>query len=175
MNQPANRAVSRAVYRVFQFFHALFALLFPVDESPAGEVLSEGQMSLFRRMPRHDRAHALRVLETLREDGHREPELLQAALLHDVGKAAGIPLLYRVVIVLLKAFGEGLLKELAARGEHSRTLRPFFVHREHPRIGAEMARGAGSTEAVINLILCHHDGTEGRGLLAALHRADELN
>jgi hypothetical protein len=160
---------------VFQFFHALSALLFPVDESPAREVLSEGQMSLFRRMPRHDRAHALRVLETLREDGYREPELLQAALLHDVGKATGVPLLYRVMVVLLKAFGEGLLKELAARGEHSRVLRPFFIHCEHPRIGAEMARGAGSTEAVARLILCHHDGAAEKRLLAALRRADELN
>ena len=35
-----------------------------------------------------DQRHSLNVMRTLRRQGHTEPDLLAAALLHDVGKSA---------------------------------------------------------------------------------------
>jgi len=103
--------------------------------------------------------------------------LLQAALLHDVGKAGHLGLWHRVVVVLLERFAPAMLWRLADEQPGSRGY-PFFAYLNHPRWGAERAGEAGCDGLTVELIRRHHESmltageSEGNGLLVALQAAD---
>ncbi|MBC7232537.1 MAG: HD domain-containing protein [Chloroflexi bacterium] len=172
----------RAGYRVRQFLAALGLFHVPVTEEALANYLRAAQIELFRRLSAAEQRHALAVLRTLQEAGHRETVLAQAALLHDVGKVGGhIRLWHRVATVLLQAIHPALLYRLAL--DNPRSWRyPFFVQLYHAQRGAEMAAQAGTHPLVVALIRWHHTPPEesdldaaGQALLAALRAADETN
>jgi hypothetical protein len=184
-----------ALYRVYQFFAALKAGL-PVwaggvrnglaaaDENLVKSILkSPAQQSLFTRMPPNDRRHALAVARTLQQVGQTDPALLQAALLHDVGKSLGQPIIHRVLIVLFEAFWPAVLSWLAQDTSGSLIVaqvswwrRPFVVHAHHPAIGAAWAAQVGCDPLAVNLIARHEEKADPQDkLLAALQWADNLN
>jgi hypothetical protein len=77
---------SRLAYRTRQFWLTLFGPPKKVNLHALSPYLSSAQIVLFQRMHPSEQAHAVRVMERLQAAGHCEPELLSAALLHDVGK-----------------------------------------------------------------------------------------
>jgi hypothetical protein len=145
---------------------------------------------LFRRLSRNDQRHALDVYRSLQSRGYDDPNLLVAALLHDVGKAGGhLSLPYRIAVTLLQAFSPGLLAKLETSA-HSGLLAPFRVARQHAELGAQWAAAAGFSTVVTTLIRYHHTDLAAPGKdrdiawqgahewaawIAALQRADEMN
>ena len=96
------------------------------------------------------------------------PALQQAALLHDVAKAgAGLTLLHRVAVVLLKESGARTCWRGPGRMVRSRregNLRyPFWAHAHHPETrGAGVAAGAGCDPlAAVELIRRHQETDRG--------------
>ncbi|MBN1246749.1 MAG: hypothetical protein JXC32_03785 [Anaerolineae bacterium] len=188
----------RAWYRVRQFFRTAGAGFAPVDEAyVAGKLMHTADpaalLHLFRTMPRAERHHGVDVCRTLERQGHTDPDLQVAALLHDVGKAAAPPRLWERVTVVI---GEHLAPRRAeAWGEmHDNDQaiprglrRAFVVRRYHARWGARMAAEAGASPRAVALMRHHHDtlhiehpGAEDAeddldlDLLAALQAADEV-
>lgn len=165
-----------AAYRVRQFFAAITAgEPTRADCALVERFLSPAQQRLFKRMSRNDQNHALAVARRLIGKGWSDVELIQAALLHDVGKAgSGLHLGYRVAIVLLRAFWPAGLERLAASDHGWR--RPLHVHQHHPESGARLATEAGSSSRVVELIRQHQspaDADESPTELAALKAADD--
>ena len=150
------------VYRVRQFVSALRAgQLASQERAFVNRYLTPAQQALFERMSAQDQCHAVAVAHTLYQQGWRDVELLQAALLHDVGKAgSGLCLLHRVLIVLLQAFWPAGLAWLAKEDRGWR--RPFYCHVHHPQIGARLAAAAGSSPSVIALISAHQTSVNGQ-------------
>lgn len=169
-------------YRVQQFIRATGASIRreEVEETLLGRYLPPQAASLFRSMPRYDQQHALRVLATLQQGGHDDPDLLAAALLHDVGKS--VPrrdrsrLWHRVAAVLMRALQPGLLARIG-RDEPGSWRRPFYLQQNHAALGAELAQQARCSEATVNLIRHHEDPDDASQdpLLAALQAADSRN
>lgn len=144
------------------------------DDAWAEARLTEGERSLFTRLPAQERAHAILVARRLlRERPGATRELVAAALLHDVGKlgtpgtGGSVPggrgasrrspatpvvvALWRVLTHLLppsSAPPEPRLEGLAGA-------RQARVH--HPLYGAELLRAAGAAPRVIELVARHHD------------------
>jgi hypothetical protein len=170
-----------ATYRVRQFANALLARVSPDDLREADEVLPSNAQELFRRMSVPDQRHSLNVMRMLRRQGHAEPDLLAAALLHDVGKsAAWIAPWHRAVIVLGMRFAQGLFAWLGG-GEPHGWRRPFVVLRQHAEIGAEWAAQAGCSALTVSLIRRHQEPLrrapldQEERLLVALQRADGVS
>jgi hypothetical protein len=194
-----SRTLPPALYRAQQFFRALKVTLpkwagGEPKELTATEValsktwlVTPAQLHLFKRMPVNDQRHALAVVRTLQGVGQHNFALLQAALLHDVGKSLGQPLMHRVLIVLLNAFWPGALVKLAQLVDDKRVeevvawRRPFVIHAQHPAIGAEWATAAGCDPLTVRLIARHQEvlaqnpASIEENLLAALQWADDLN
>lgn len=169
------RLTGAAFYRTKQFFAAVTARqLTQADQAIVQRYLSPAQRALFEQMPQNDQRHAVAVARSLIHCGWSDIELVQAALLHDIGKTnGGLHLGYRVVIVLLRTFWPAGLKRIAALDTGWR--RPFHIHQQHPRIGAQMAAEAGSSPRVVELIAQHQlplAAQEDTKELAALKIAD---
>jgi len=208
----SSKVTHLALYRAFQFLAALKASLpnwtggglTTSDEVLVTAMLTTpSQQRLFARMSPNDQRHALAVARTLQRAGYDQPALLQAALLHDVAKSMGQPILHRVLIVLLKAFWPAGLQRLSesvsalpgtdqriANDESSFILHPssfthwrhpFVIHAQHPAIGAAWAEEAGCEPLAVRLIARHQEMLKGEPageeekLLAALQWADGLN
>lgn len=128
-----------------------------VPNERAKSWLNSAEFVLFCQMPRSDRQHHLRVFDLLRSEGHHHPALLEAALLHDVGKTRfRFMLPHKVLVVLVKAFAP---KYFAAWGaaEPKGWKRPFAISAQHPAWGAEMAAKTGASPLAIELIARHQE------------------
>ncbi|HTX92200.1 MAG TPA: HD domain-containing protein [Anaerolineales bacterium] len=170
---------SRLAYRARQFWNALL--------SPGKRVTSEAllpylppiQLILFRRMQPSEQLHAFQVLKRLEADGQTDPDLLAAALLHDVGKILSpLSLFDRMAVVVGKRLFPAAARrwgDAAPRGPH----RPFVVAARHAEWGAGLARQAGASRRTVELVRRHQDPPlpEPRSrtdrLLAALQAADD--
>jgi hypothetical protein len=169
------------LHRVRQFTMALGARATDTTAQDLAQNLHPLQQELFFQMPPMDQRHCLAVFQALREAGHRDPALLQAALIHDVGKSLGpVGIRHRVTAVLAKALSPRLWESLD--GEPGSWLYPFRVHRQHAALGAELAAQAGCSSEVVWLVAHHEDDhIEGQaqedidGRLAALQAADRIN
>jgi hypothetical protein len=163
-------------YRVEQFLRAVTARRSLSQESNKIEqmldVLPPAGRELFYRQAPQDQRHALDVCETLHQAGYTNPDLMAAALLHDVGKAAAqLPAWVRGVLVLSEQLAPRVL------GDPLQSYEPFGAYAEHAEIGARWAKEAGCSPLTVALIRRHQEdltsphGEEER-LLAALQAAD---
>lgn len=137
--------MARPIYRVGQFVAHLRARVIPEEEAFVRRVLPGSAVALFERMPVADRRHALDVAERLLKAGHTDPELLSAALLHDVAKGHRVRLWHRVAGVLLEAVAPRTLARLASPRPASWRY-PFHLYLHHAALSAEEARAAGCSD-----------------------------
>ena len=164
---------ARAAYRSRQFFGALRAQVGEEERLEVAAHLTPAEQALFYSMELRDQRHGLDTLGILRAGGERDPSLLAAALLHDVGKGR-IRLWHRVAFVLLKAASPPLLCRLAAgdgpgwRGAFARSL-------DHAERGAALAEAAGSTAETARLIRLHREPPGDDVPLARLQAADDAS
>ncbi len=173
--------IERAARRLRQGFAALGSFARPVDTAAVAKVLTHRQMALFYRMRRSEQQHCLRVMRTLQAQGHTHPDLLTAALLHDVGKARyPLNLFERSFVVLARA----LLPERVARwgeGEPCGWRRAFVIARQHPDWSAEEMLAAGASPLAVALACRHQEPDAGEPqdeedrLLLLLQAADRIS
>jgi hypothetical protein len=171
----------RLAYRARQFWNALSGSRKRVETSKLLRYLNPVQIVLFQRMKPAEQVHAYGILERLQESGHHDPDLLAAAVLHDVGKILSpLSLLDRVVIVL----GHRLFPRCSRRwgeGRLNRLRRPFIVAAHHPDWGADLAMRAEASPLAVELIRRHQQpipnnlDTDRDRLLAVLQAADDNN
>lgn len=174
--------MARVGYRVWQFGRLVWPQpLTAAEKQAVAALLSRRQWLLFNEFAPSDQRHSYQVLQTLVAAGEREPSLLVAALLHDIGKVCHPVYIWdRVLIVLGEAF---LSRQAAAwgAGEAVGWKRPFVIRAQHPAWGAELVQAAGATPLTVRLVARHQDklpvspaSGEDR-LLARLQWADDQN
>ncbi len=162
----------RVRYRLRQFWKGVTAPCRPLPMSYVAERLPPELLALFQTMPRVEQLHGIEVCRRVEALGGRDPALLAAALLHDVGKLCDPPSLpERAVVVLVEHFAPRLASRLAEREEP--WLRAFRVRAFHPQWGAAMAEKAGASTRTVALIRHHHEEAMDDPLLALLQVADE--
>jgi putative nucleotidyltransferase with HDIG domain len=141
----------------------------PEDSALAAELLAAPLFALWEAQHPRDRVHSAATARWLVSKGHKERDLLAAALLHDIGKGEQRRR-DRVAWVALGWLGvEGRAASERSRFELRRALHRT---REHSREGASLLRAAGAHERVVELTLRHHESGLNDPVLALLQRAD---
>lgn len=182
VNKTAARP--RPAYRARQFLASLHPVITPEEWRTLVGWLPPAAARLFERMSPRDQRHSLNVAQTLVAGGHEHPDLLAAALLHDVAKSvqAGkrLRLRHRVVIVLLNAVNGRWVRRLASDDPASWRY-PFYVHLNHPAMGALLVEQAGCSPLTVELVRRHQVKLAGppadqiEQLLELLQSADDAN
>lgn len=168
-------------YRATQFFRLLFTKPASQDLQLVNEILPVSLQSLFQCMSTADQNHAIRVLHTLLDQGEQDPELLAAALLHDVGKTRLRPHIWdRIAVVLGTALVPNATRRWGRDKPHG-WKRAFVIAANHPAWGAQMILASGGSEELAALVQRHQDppvaevANEMDRLLRKLQDADGRN
>lgn len=165
------------IYRAFQFAHAIFPQLNPMDIQWALKHLSPKASKLFLQQSLPDQRHAIDVTQSIIKANHPIfiedfKNLIIAALLHDCGKSLiSIHLWHRVFIVLIKKTPQSLRSHLE-RG-HSMFSLPLKIDTRHALWGSYLAEQAGLNLEICQLIREHHNPKTNLGRL--LEQADNKN
>lgn len=141
------------------------------ERSDLAAWLTQPQLALFDAMHPADQRHGLDVVAALRADGHAQPELLLAGLLHDCAKGRALHVWHRVGWSLGERYGAGVERGLARLPGFGSA---FATLRDHAARSAELAAAAGCSPATVDLIRNQAEPTDpvlGRALLLA----DEAN
>jgi len=151
----------RILYRVRQFWRTVLLKIDPKELERVQGRLTPAQWTLFRQLQPGEQEHAVRVLRKLLEQGDNQPDLLVAALLHDVGKLRyRLNPFERAMVVVMQA----ILPKQARRWGYLPPAgwegmpgwrKAFILAEHHAEWGAEMAHHAGVSPLVENLIRQH--------------------
>ena len=144
---------------------ACLPVLAAPDDEFAGRYLAPSEYRLYLKMDRRDREHACWLARRLLDrQPEVSPELVRAALLHDVGKSERpYNPIYRIVSHLYSADLPPEPRLAGLRGA-------LQADRHHHRYGAEMIRKVGGSSEVARLVERHHEpgGDSGAALLKRL-------
>lgn len=174
-------SVERIFYRARQFWHTLTGKLSRRHWEEVRSALAPDPLTLFTEMSDPEQTHGFRVYRRLKAKGYQDPDLLAAALLHDVGKnRSPLTVWGRAWIVIASSiFHQDTKPDTSpVMGEDRH---PMSVAKHHPAWGAEMAlqRGASSTTA---WLIRNHERQDFEGIedtsclrmLKALIKADDM-
>lgn len=145
----------RIKYRATQFWKALSTGPSLEQITKARNILTPQLMGLFLTMQPSEQAHSLKILEELEQQGHVQPDLLTAALLHDVGKTRYPLRIWERVEIVIAKFCFPKKVEAWGRGDALGWKRPFVVAVQHPAWGADAAAAAGASPLSVDLIRRH--------------------
>jgi hypothetical protein len=168
------------LYRARQFIHAVTAQVSTEELDLVQSLLPKPLYQLYRALPTSDQAHSLRVLRLLMEDGLDQTNLLQAALLHDLGKGRYPLRIWERIWVVVAGWLFPASRHTWGDLEPHGLKRALLVEARHASWGAEMIAASGGDEQLQRLIRFHSDlpeqvPTEDRELLIALQIADSAS
>lgn len=142
------------------------------DYALAREHLDDKLYALFCSQHPRDIVHSAGTARWLLERGYDEPNLIVAALLHDVGKGHQRRF-DRVAWVLAEVTRTaGMAPKANSRFEVRRAMARSAQHSE---TGATLMREAGAPGRAIELARAHHDVFPTDPVLALLQQADAAN
>lgn len=158
-------------HRVRQFIEASSQPT-PEDYRLAAMWLDVPLLQLFERQHPRDIVHSAGTARWLLERGHDDPDLIAAALLHDIGKGHQRRF-DRAAWVLAETVGQQ--ERLAS--PHSRFELRRALHRtaRHSSAGASLLLEAGVSPRVAELTARHHESPGTDRVLALLQQADTEN
>ena len=147
----------RLLYRIRQTWSALTAKPEKSDLEEVEKFLSPSQFTLFKELHPSEQSHSIAVYRPLLDNNAKQPDLLAAALLHDIGKNR-YPIKFwdRIAIVLGKGLAPSLV-ETWGEAEPDSWKRPFVVSHKHAGWGAQMAADAGASQLTVDLINRHQE------------------
>lgn len=157
------------LYRVRQFYKALFAKMTPSDQAFYKQYLTAKEITLFEQLKVYDQKHSVLVAKYLAQLTPEDPYMIKAGLLHDIGKQV-YPLnpVEKGLMVILHKLSKGKIQGFKA-------LKMVKGYYEHPLLGYQLLEACGEYDAhFLMLVRDHHQKQITDEQLKRLKQADDL-
>lgn len=151
-------------YRLTQLYYAIIPRVKREEMSWLQEVLSEKELTLFRKQFLIEQRHALNVSqEILAQKSAIEQalgktafnDLLKTALLHDCGKSLIRLRLWQRVFIVIYQYLPNTIKDHISR-QRNILSKTMVIYEQHPAWGSHLASKAGLSKEIQLLIENHH-------------------
>lgn len=155
------------LYRIKQFYNALFPIIENYEYSWLKEIMPENQLALFHKQSPAEQRHSLDVayeiikqkrylVDSIGAESYND--LLLAALLHDCGKSLiTLHLWQRAFIVCYDHLPLKLRYNI--KNKNSIFSRTIMIFQNHSSWGKQLAAKAGANREVQKIIENHHSPT----------------
>ncbi|KMT22418.1 HD domain-containing protein [Clostridium cylindrosporum] len=156
------------LYRVKQFFLALFSKITNEDKEFINRYLNDEDKKIFNRLPTHEKKHSLNVARyVLNHNKGIDDFYIRASILHDIGKInSGLNPIFKGIIVILNSLSEELTRKM-------QFIKPISVYYNHPSIGGGIYRDIDRDISYI--IENHHNYTITDPIIKMIQEADSKN
>lgn len=174
---------SGPIYRMQQFFAALFQRLNNKDQQFISNYLNIAEASLFNQLPAYEKKHAVNVARKMLAlmgdaSDSQKRVAVKIGLLHDIGKSqVKISLVNKSLMVMLRFFLPTFYKMMSQKGEAHQTnsyCRKVYIYDQHAKLGAQMLSRAGEDQVIVDVVSSHTAKLtpSDKGFLRWLKKAD---
>ena len=158
------------LYRLQQFWSALFPHITAQESEFVSNYLNKNELIVFNKLPKSDRKHSIKIALHLSQKYSSDQILIRAALLHDIGKIfRPLNIFEKTIAVLLHDLSPSLALKLSKK-ENS----IMDTYYNHPKKGAFLAEHLKLKRDLIFLIEHHHNPTIDNDRLQLLISTDNL-
>ncbi|AOY78103.1 HD domain-containing protein [Clostridium formicaceticum] len=139
------------LYRIKQFFQGVTAKIYDEDIVFIKSHLSEKEQNLFFQLRKSEQRHCLNVAYGCHQEAPQNPDLVKAALLHDIGKiGSNLTLVNKSFVVIIQ--------KLKLKGK---MLPPFLqkaLHykNNHAELGYQLLLKLQLNDRILFLVRNHH-------------------
>lgn len=164
---------ARICYRTQQFWETLTARWRPVDAAYVVTQLPPALLDLFMTMSPAEQHHSIALAKALEHHARTSPDLITAALLHDVGKTLVPPRLWERVAIVLVEYFVPTPAAVMDKAWFGGLKRAYVTRTYHAAWGAELVAEAGASSRTVSLIRRHHEPGHEDEELTCLQQADD--
>lgn len=154
--------------RIRQFILCLFSALSLQDLEYIDEKLDNSIKYDFLRLSNYEKKHSILVAQAVEKEIKNDPDLVLAALLHDIGKVKHhINIIEKSIFVVLDHLTEGKLKKY----DRNKSINIFYNHGE---IGYDILKNTRYNNRILYLVKDHHNKSVTNDDLNIIRKFDDI-
>lgn len=146
----------------------LFSALSLQDLEYINKKLNKSIKNDFLQLSNYEKKHSVLVAQAVEREIKDDPDLVLAALLHDIGKVKHhINIIEKSILVILDYLTKGNLKKY----NKNKSINIFYNHGE---IGYDILKNTGCNERILYLIKNHHNKSIKSDDLNVIRKFDDI-
>ncbi|MFA6942072.1 MAG: HDIG domain-containing metalloprotein [Clostridiaceae bacterium] len=156
------------IKRIRQFLIYLFSSLSCQDIEYIDKKLDNNIKYVFLKLSKYEKKHSILVAQAVEKEFKNDPDLVVAALLHDIGKTKyHINITQKSLLVVLDHLTKGKLKKITI----NKSINIFY---NHGQIGYDILKNSGYNNRILFIVKNHHNKNISSDDLSIIRKFDDM-
>jgi len=123
---------------------------------------------VFLKLSKYEKKHSILVAQAVEKEFKNDPDLVVAALLHDIGKTKyHINITQKSLLVVLDHLTKGKLKKITI----NKSINIFY---NHGQIGYDILKNSGYNNRILFIVKNHHNKNISSDDLSIIRKFDDM-
>lgn len=156
------------INRIRQFFLCLFLNFNSDDMDYINEKLNNDIKPVFLKLSDYEKKHSILVAQAVEKEFMNDPDLILAALLHDIGKSKyHINIFQKSLFVLLDYLSRGKLKKFTGN-------KSIYIFYNHGEAGYDILKSNNYNNRILEIVKNHHNNDVYDDDLSIIRKFDDM-